>query len=169
MFVLVSALIVAGAVLWAGVSISRALAERGPNRVPAADLLALFAPGVAAAVDDPRALLAWQPLAVAARRLYPADFADLDRAVGSSFPFSVAQIEAAHARWSAEWLTWERNHDAEYKLKALTLEYELGDSATDPYGRARRDALEREKLDRYQRRYEEYTRTAKALQVLVKQ
>ena len=33
-------------------------------------------------------------------------------------------------------------------------------------GRARAEALEREKLALYQRRYEEYTRVAKALQTL---
>jgi hypothetical protein len=34
-------------------------------------------------------------------------------------------------------------------------------------GRARLDAIEREKLDLYQRRYAEYVRTAKALQTLI--
>ena len=168
MFILVSALIVAGAVVWAALSISRALTHRGQAPARPADLMALFAPGIAAAANDPRALLTWQSLATAARALYPEEFAALDRGAGGSFPFSVAQIEDAHAHWSADWLAWERNHDAEYKLKALTLRHELGDGTANPYGRARLEALEREKLDSYQRRYEEYTRTAKALQALIK-
>ncbi len=51
-------------------------------------LLALFAPGVAAVAEEPRALLAWQPLAVTARKIFPAEFAALDRAAGGTFPFS---------------------------------------------------------------------------------
>jgi len=83
----------------------------------------------------------------------------------ATFPFSTGQVQAAHARWTAEWLAWERTHDAEYKLKAVVLERELaaGESAI---ARARLDAVEREKLDLYQRRYQEYVQVAKALQSL---
>ncbi len=130
-------------------------------------LLALFAPGLAAAAEDPRALLVWQPLASTARALFPDDFAAIDRAAGSTFPFSREQIEAAHARWSAEWLTWERTHDGEYKLKAAAAEEELRASPGSAVLRARLDSVEREKLERYQRRYEEYTRVSKALKTLV--
>ena len=28
-------------------------------------------------------------------------------------------MQAAHAQWTADWLAWERTHDAEYKLKAV--------------------------------------------------
>ncbi len=48
----------------------------------------------------------------------------------------------------------------------MLLEQELGDRLTTPAGRARMDAIERDKLDRYQRRYEEYTRIARGLQAL---
>ena len=42
-------------------------------------LMALFAPGIAAAGDDPRAILSWQPLAVMARKLFPEECAELDQ------------------------------------------------------------------------------------------
>jgi hypothetical protein len=54
-------------------------------------------------------------------------------------------------------------------LKASSLQEELtrtGEVAT-PLGRARVAALEREKLERYQDRYQEYIRAAKALQALL--
>ena len=121
-----------------------------------------------AAAGDPRALLAWHPIVTAARTLYPQDFAAIDRAFGSVFPFGPEQIERAHARWTADWLAWERRHDAECKLKAATVEHELGESVNSGFGRARLDAVEREKLDQYQHRYEEYTRVAKGLQALIR-
>jgi hypothetical protein len=130
------------------------------------EILAAFAPGIAAASEDPRALLVWQPLATAARSLFPDDFAAIDRAAGGTFPFSSAFIQAAHARWSTDWLAWERTHDAEYKLKAATVEEEIRSATATPALRARVESIEREKLERYQRRYEEYTRVSKALKQL---
>ena len=130
-------------------------------------LLGLFASGVATAAEDPRALLTWQPFASMARRLFPDDFAELDRAAGGTFPFSREQIEAAHARWSTDWLAWEQTHDAEYKLKAAAAEEELRASPGSSVLRARVERVEREKLERYQRRYEEYTRVSKALRNLM--
>ena len=127
----------------------------------------MFAPGIVSAAADPRALLAWQRLAITARTLFPEDFAALDGAAGAAFPFSVEQIQQAHARWTADWLSWERAHDADSKLRAALLADELGERAATPHGRLRLDALEREKLDRYQQRYEEYTRIARALQALL--
>jgi hypothetical protein len=162
------ALIVAGAVLWAGQQVARALSRPVDNDRQAATLLAMFAPAVAAAATDPRAVLAWQPLAVTARTLYPKEFAEFDRAFGSTFPFSTDSIERAHARWTADWLAWESRHDTEFKLRAATVEHELGAEATSAFGRARLDAVEREKLDRYQQHYEEYTRIAKGLQALIR-
>jgi hypothetical protein len=52
-------------------------------------------------------------------------------------------------------------------LKAAAIEEELGERTASPYGRARLDAVERDKLERYQRRYEEYTRTSRGLQALI--
>jgi len=130
-------------------------------------LLALFAPASATATEDVQTLLAWQPLAACARAMCAEEFADLDRARGATFPFSDKQIEAAHAKWSTDWLAWELAHDIEYKLKAALLQEELGDSKASTLGRARLDAVEREKLAGYQRRYEEYTRVSKALQALL--
>jgi hypothetical protein len=162
-----AAIVVAAAILWA----TRALvAELQDARAEAARTRALavlqtFSAGIAAARSDPRELITWVPLARAARQLLPAEFALLDAAAGASFPFSAGRIQAAHAQWTAEWLAWERAHDAEYKLKAAVLERELaaGESAMV---RARLEAVEREKLDRYQRRYQEYVQVAKALQSL---
>ena len=35
------------------------------------------------------------------------------------------QLKAAHARWTADWLAWERAHDAEYSLKAAQVQDEI--------------------------------------------
>lgn len=169
MLLFVGVLIVAAAVGWSGVRIAQALEARRTEGAPlqTAQLLALFARGIDQARQDPRALLAWQPLATTARKLFPAEFAAIDAAGGGTFPFTIDQIQAAHARWSADWLTWERSHDGDYKLKAATAQEELGDRAATPYGRAWLEAIEREKLERYQQRYEEYTRVSKGLQALM--
>jgi hypothetical protein len=162
-----AAIVVAAAVLWAARALSAELkaARDEAARSRALALLQTFSTGVAAAHADPRALITWVPLARAARRLLPAEFALLDAAAGASFPFSVEEIQAAHARWTADWLAWERMHDAEYKLKAVVLERELAAGGSD-VARGRLEAVEREKLDLYQRRYQEYVQVAKALQSL---
>jgi hypothetical protein len=166
--VLLSALIVAGALFWVGLAIARELAaiREDEARRRALELLALFAPGVSAAAEDARALLTWQPLATTARTLLASDFARLDQAAGGRFPFTADQIDAAHARWSTDWLTWEGTHDAAYKLKAAQIEAEIAAGGATPLARARLDAVEREKLEVYQRRYSEYVRVSKALQTL---
>lgn len=169
MLLVFSALIVAGAVEWARLRIVRELkaAREEAARGRRLQILAAFAPALGAADIDPRALLVWQPLARTARQLFPDEFAALDRASGATFPFSGESVQAAHARWTADWLAWERTHDAEFKLKAAVIEQELVESGSLPIVRARLDAVEREKLDRYQRRYEEYVRVAKALQAVL--
>ncbi|HZP47494.1 MAG TPA: hypothetical protein VFB07_03085 [Vicinamibacterales bacterium] len=126
-------------------------------RARALTLIALFAPALDAARRDPRALLVWEPVARNARAVAPAEMASLDRAFGGRFPFGKGAIQSAHAQWSADWLAWEAMHDAEYKAKA-------GEAAGD---RARLEVVEREKLDRYQRRYHEYVTVSKALQQLL--
>jgi hypothetical protein len=160
----IAALIVAVAIV---VSIAQIVTELRAAREDARrertlSIAALFGPAVAAVQDDPKALLVWQPLASTIRRLFPEECASLDTAAGSSFPFNADVISAAHARWTADWLAWEGTHDANYKLKTAVAEQDL----ESPGGRARLDAVEREKLDLYQRRYEEYIRVAKALQKL---
>ena len=168
MFALLSAVIVAGAAWWAATLVQRELkaAREEAARGRALDLIALFAPGVAAAQDDPRALLTWQPLAVTARTACPDVFAALDLAAGGEFPFTGEQIQAAHSRWTADWLAWERAHDGEFKLKAAAAEEEVARSNGAALARARFDAVEREKLELYQRRYTDYVRVSKALQAL---
>ena len=169
MLPLICALVVAGALCWGAQEIVRELrlSRAGAERGRALAVVALFAPARAATTADPRALLAWQPLAVAARQLCPGEFAALDRASGGTFPFAVDQIRAAHDQWTTEWLAWERSHDADYKLKAAIAEHELAEAGGSSIARGKLDAVEREKLDLYQRHYVEYVRTAKALQALI--
>lgn len=138
-------------------------AREDARRARALSILDAFTPAIAQAQSDPRALVVWEPLARAARTLMPDEFAALDRATGGRFPFSPERVQAAHAQWTADWLAWERAHDFEYKRKAAEAERRSGDAADT---RAAVESIEREKLDRYQRRYEEYIRIAKALQAL---
>jgi hypothetical protein len=133
----------------------------------ALSIVQTLAPGIEAARRDPRSLLVWYPLAGAVRRLFPAECAALDTAAGRSFPFPPEQLQAAHAQWTADWLAWERTHDAEYKSRAAAAEQDLAASSGSAAARARLDAIEREKLDSYQRRYQDYVQVAKALQSLI--
>jgi hypothetical protein len=132
-------------------------------------LLATFGPAQAEAQRDARLLLVWQPLAEAARKVEPVAFAALDAATGRRFPFDKDAIERAHSKWTAEWLAWEKTHDEEYRLKAATVEQEMraatGDAAA--LAKAKLDRVQHEKIERYQQRYEDYIRTAKALQALL--
>jgi hypothetical protein len=170
MALLISALLVAAAVAWGG---ARIASELTANRKEAARartlaLLTAFAPAAGAATADPRAVLVWEPLARTARQLFPEQFVELDRAAGTPFPFSPERIQAAHAQWTADWLVWERAHDSEYKLKGAAAAEELIRSEGSAVARAHADVVEREKLELYQRRYEDYVRVAKALQALTK-
>ncbi len=107
----------------------------------------------------------WHPLALSSRKLFPEAFKELDSAAGGTFPFTKEQLQAAHARWTAEWLAWERAHDAEYALKAAQVQDEIDrvQGQASPLLRTRLAAIEQQKLERYQQRYEEYIKTAKAL------
>ena len=128
-------------------------------------VLATFGPLAERAASNPQVLLAWHPVAETARRLFPAAFAAIETAAGERFPFGPVQIEAAHARWTTDWLEWERANDAEHRHRSAAIEEEIdraGDTASSE-ARARLDALERERLERYQRRYEEYVRVSRAL------
>ncbi len=128
-------------------------------------LLGTFGPVVERALTDPRVLLAWYPTAEAARRTFPEAFAALDQKGHDRFPFNANQVETVHAQWSADWLLWERSHDAEYRRKSLVISKELEQSgaAESQDALARLETLEQEKLERYQRRYEEYVRVSRAL------
>jgi hypothetical protein len=130
-------------------------------------LLATFAPGVEAVQRDPRLLLVWYPMARAGRKLFPEAFGELDRAAGGVFPFTKEQVQAAHARCSADWLAWERAHDAEFSLKMAQVQEEIERTGASSLLRTRLAAIEQQKLERYQQRYEEYIKTAKALAALV--
>jgi hypothetical protein len=130
-------------------------------------IVQLLTPGIAAAQADPRALLVWHPVARTVRQAFPQESATLDAAAGGSFPFTADQIQGAHARWTTEWLAWERQHDAEYKRRTSELEEQVLAAGGSVASRAGLDAVEREKLDVYQRRYQEYVQVAKALQALI--
>ena len=169
MVLFLAALFVSAAIVWAGLRIAAAVqaSRPDPRRARVLELLAIFAPAVSAAADDPRAILLWHPLVRTARQIFPEEFAELDAAAGGVFPFSPERLQAVHAHWTADWLGWERTHDSEYKLKAAMVEQEIAATDTSPVLRARLDAIESEKLDLYQRRYQEYVRVAKALQALL--
>lgn len=161
---LVSAAVVCGAMLIVGEVRAARQASAAGDRITA--VLTLFAPALTAVEADPRALLVWQPIAKAARRLYPEEFGAIDAATGGTFPFTRERIEAGHAQWTADWLAWEQAHDTQFKLKAAEADYELAQQGSAA-ARARVDAVQREKLELYQRRYADYVRTAKALQALI--
>ncbi len=168
MTLLLAAGVVGAAIAWAALHIAGALKSAGAQDAQARQLqlLQLFAPALTAVQAEPRALLVWQPLARTARSLFPAEFATLDRAAGATFPFTREQIEAAHSAWTAEWLAWEQHHDAEYKLKAAQAEHDAAALGPSALARARIDSVDREKLELYHRHYQDYIRTAKALQAL---
>ncbi len=158
---------VAGAIGYGAIRIAEALTTRRRD-AQVLDLLAILGPACERAHADPRALVAWCSVAAAARRAFPVAFAILEHGSDTRFPFSPADLEAAHARWSTEWLDWERRQDAEHRARREAIEAEL-ERATDETAsplRARLDALEREKLEQYQRRYEEYVRVSRALKEL---
>jgi hypothetical protein len=169
MIVLFSAIVVAASIVWAADRVVggwRGLAMRDEARkTRVLALLQLFAAPVTTAGGDPKVLIAWQPLVRSARSLFPEEFASLDAAYAGEFPFTRTQIEAAHAQWTSDWLAWESSHDATYKLKAAELERQSTSDAS--VVRAKLDSIQREKLELYHRRYEEYVRVAKALQALV--
>src|SRR5215467_8618225 len=81
-------------------------AREEARRARSLSIIQLFGPAVAAVQDDPKALLVWQPIAAAVRKLFPEECAALDAAGGSAFPFSAELIAAAHARWTTDWLAW---------------------------------------------------------------
>ena len=162
------ALVVVAAAIWyAAILVSTALRRR-QQEAQMLELLAIFAPACERAHADPRALLAWYPVAAAARRAFPVAFAILENDGEARFPFGAADLEAAHARWSTDWLDWERRQDAEHRARREAVEAELGQATEEeaPPLRARLEALEREKLEQYQRRYEEYVRVSRTLKEL---
>ena len=130
-----------------------------------ANLLSVFGPAVARVQAAPAELVAWASVAKTARAVHPDLFRELDSATGGRFPFSPELVESSHARWTSQWLAWERDHDLEYKRRARSIESELNraspDNAVDFH--AQLAAIEQEKLQRYQERYEEYVRVGKAI------
>lgn len=161
--------VVAAAVLAGSRGLVREIRE---HREQAAilSLIRTFAPAAAETARDPKALLQWFPLANSARVMFPRAFAALDGAFGRPFPLGSADAQDAHARWTADWLAWEASHDADYKLKAATLDEQLQHLSGDRAAlvRAELAAVEREQLERYQQRYVEYVRAGKALAALGK-
>ncbi len=128
-------------------------------------LLATFGPVVERARTDPQTLLTWFPIAVAARRAFPDAFDTLDGDAAHPFPLSSAQLESAHATWTADWLAWEGAHDADYRRRGAVLETNAAGADLDAT-RSGLELLERERLETYQRRYETYVKVSKALAAL---
>jgi hypothetical protein len=128
-------------------------------------ILSVFAQAIAGAPRDPVLIVAWQPVAQTARALFPEEVAAIERAAGKAFPFSSDVVREAHAKWTTEWLAWERSHDLEFKRRAAAARPDAGAPLTEA-SRAALDAIENEKLDLYQRRYAEYVSIAKSLQAL---
>ena len=128
-------------------------------------LLSTFASTAKEVRSDPRLLLVHYPVVVAARRCFPDAFSALEEPQSKSFPLGSLEIEEAHARWTAEWLEWERSHESEYQRKAAVLNSELVNTtdARMPALRAELEAVEQQKLDLYQHRYEEYVGVSRAL------
>jgi hypothetical protein len=160
-------LVGAGVIAWAvlrgngGAAVQAGEAVRGRHLA----IVSAFAPAVVAAAQDPRAIVAWQPIVHAARALFPDEFAAIERAAGTAFPFSSEIVHQAHARWTTDWLAWERSHDVEFKRRAAAAQPDAGAPVTAA-ARAALDAIENDKLELYQRRYAEYVTVAKSLQAL---
>jgi len=167
---LLTATIVAAAAIVVGarlIAVEIRQSHRDAANVRTLTILQTLAPGIEAARSDPRALLVWHPIAQTLRRLCPDEFAVLDGAAGGPFPFPPDQLRAAHAQWTADWLAWERSHDADYKDRAAVAQQELEASRDSAAAHAKVDAVERQKLELYQRRYQEYIQVGKALQSLI--
>jgi hypothetical protein len=142
--------------------------RRTRHQTTVQQLIATFAPAAAAGQQDPKQIVIWYPLAQASRKLFPDAFKELDAAAGGAFPFTKEQLKAAHSRWTADWLAWERAHDAEYSVKSAQVQDEIdrAQGQASALLRTRFAAVEQQKLERYQQRYEEYIKTAKALATL---
>ena len=165
LLVVTAIVVIAGAVAAVAERARRDRQRQHRERLIAA-LLTSLAP--AAARAEPKELLAWRWVAGAARALFPDAVAEIERRTGERFPFPLEAVEEAHARWTAEWLAWERRHDADFRQRASALEAELhaAGEAGLPAGRARIAALDDEKLQAYQHRYEEYVRIGNGLAAL---
>ena len=157
-------IIVAVVIALVGMMLVRELRDRRREAL-LVQLTATFAPTIAQASTDPHRLVAWAAVARNTRELFPDAFRQLDSATDGRFPFSAQLVESAHARWTAEWLAWERQHDLEYKQRTSAMEAELSRAGeTDASTvRSRIAAIEQEKLQTYQARYEEYVRVGKAI------
>lgn len=167
MLIALAILVGAGVIAWAVVRSSRVAPAASDDATKSRQLalLSAFAPAVAAAAHDPTVLATWQPVVQMARALFPAEIAALEKASGATFPFSNELVRQAHARWTTEWLVWERGHDAEFKRRAAAAHADDSVPMTAAT-RTALDAIENEKLELYQRRYAEYVRIAKTLQAI---
>ena len=133
-------------------------------------LAAMFVTGLVPVVarSDPQELIAWSGAIGMARAMYPEIVENLDAASGGQFPFTSELIEKAHSKWTTEWLSWERKHDTEFKERTrevLAHSGSFGDSMSQG-DRAKLDSIEDDKLQSYQRKYEEYIRIGNALSAL---
>jgi hypothetical protein len=131
-------------------------------------LLKMFAPAIVRARENPCEMVAWSDAARGARTSFPDAFRKLEAVNGARYPFSHEMVEEAHAQWTTQWLAWEQKHDLEYKQKAGVVEQEVdrADAAQAALTRTRLEAIQDEKLQKYQQRYEHYVKVSKALAAL---
>ena len=164
---MIEALVAALALVFLVVA-ERARRERRRQHREQLAALLLTSVGPAVARADGRELLGWRSVASALREVLPDAVRTIEQGTGRPFPFPREVVDDAHARWTADWLAWERAHDIRFRQRASALEAELRDSdeAGTASGQARLAALDDEKLQDYQRRYEEYVRVGKALAAL---
>ena len=74
-------------------------------------------------------------------------------------------MKILHIDMDAFYASVEQRDDAEYSLKTAQVQDEVDrmQGPASPLLRTRLAAIEQQKLERYQQRYEEYIKTAKAL------
>ena len=152
----------------AAVAAERARREHGRQHREQLIAVLLASVGPVIARADGRELLGWKRVARSIRELLPDTVRTIEHRTGQSFPFPREVVEDAHARWTADWLAWEREHDIRLRQRTSALEAELRASGefVTAAGQARLAVLDDEKLQQYQRRYEEYVRVGKELAAL---
>jgi adenine phosphoribosyltransferase len=158
------ALIVAAAIWWTAQQIVGELrAARDGRRAAGCSCSSSSLPRARRGAARSTAFLVWYPLARSrASCCRPTARLDPRRRI---VPVPAGAGAGAHAQWTMTGSPGSGPTTAS-KLKAATAEQALAASPDSPVLRGRLDAVEREKLDTYQRRCAEYVRIAKALQAL---
>ena len=109
--------------------------------------------------------MAWAAVARAARNAFPEASARLDAAANGRFPFSRELVEAAHARWTADCWPGSGSTMSNTRSAVAAAEQALDAAPADQAAalQLRLAAINQEKLQTYQERYEHYVRVGKAI------